>query len=432
MERHQGRCRIMKKFLPYVYAFCLTFLLGLMVGQLSASAEGSVKIQKINKDAVIYEEPSTNSAEIGEVAKGSFLKVTQASKGWTHIQTPELAGYVTSDVLVKVKSEGYLVIQKGGTTLFTAPSQNAQQIGQLYEGRMVYVYGTAPGGWSFVQYGEDIGYVATIALKKPVPIKKQINAPNGAELRLTASPNGEVLGTISNKMTVQHYITLAGWAYVEAGEQKGYVKASELANIQLTNNKVYNKGVPAPKGSKKRVALTFDDGPDAKVTPQILATLQKYDAKATFFMVGKNVSKNATIVKQIYDAGHEIGNHTSNHKKLTALSIAGVKQEVNGTSNAIYAAIGQYPTVFRPPYGATNDQVRSVMTIPSILWSIDTLDWKHHNPDKILAYVKASVKDGSIILMHDIHQTTANGLDNVLLYLQKQGYEFVTVSEILQ
>ncbi len=102
------------------------------------------------------------------------------------------------------------------------------------------------------------------------------------------------------------------------------------------------------------------------------------------------------------------------------------------TSNAIYAAIGQYPTVFRPPYGATNEQVRSVITMPSILWSIDTLDWKHRNADKILAYVKASVKDGSIILMHDIHQSTANGLENVILYLQKQGYEFVTVSEILQ
>jgi len=420
----------MKKFLPY--ALFLTFMMSLVVGQLSASAEGSVKIQKINKDTIIYEEPSTNSVEIGELAKGSFIIVTQVSKGWTHIQTPEQAGYVTSDVLVKVKSEGNLVIQKDGTTLFTAPSQNAQHVGQLYEGRVVYVYGTAPGGWSFVQYGEDTGYVATNALKKPVPTKKQITAPDGAVLRLTASPNGEVLGTIANKTTVQYYITLAGWAYVEVNDQKGYVKASELANIQLTDNKVYNKGVPAAKGAKKRVALTFDDGPDAKVTPQILTTLKKYDAKATFFMVGKNVSRNTAIVKQVYEAGHEIGNHTSNHKKITSLSIAGVKQEVNGTSNAIYTAIGQYPTVFRPPYGATNDQVRSIMTIPSILWSIDTLDWKHHNPDKILAYVKASVKDGSIILMHDIHQTTANGLDNVLLYLQKQGYEFVTVSDILQ
>jgi len=197
----------MKKFLPY--ALFLTFMMSLVVGQLSASAEGSVKIQKINKDTIIYEEPSTNSVEIGELAKGSFIIVTQVSKGWTHIQTPEQAGYVTSDVLVKVKSEGNLVIQKDGTTLFTAPSQNAQHVGQLYEGRVVYVYGTAPGGWSFVQYGEDTGYVATNALKKPVPTKKQITAPDGAVLRLTASPNGEVLGTIANKTTVQYYITLA-------------------------------------------------------------------------------------------------------------------------------------------------------------------------------------------------------------------------------
>ncbi|WP_155592281.1 polysaccharide deacetylase family protein [Lysinibacillus cavernae] len=420
----------MKKILPY--AIFLTFLTGLFAGQLSANAEGSVVIQKVIKDLVIYEESTTNSAEIGKVSKGTYVNVTQASKGWTHIQTSDQTGYVTSDGLVKLKSEGYLVIQKGGTTLFKAPSQNAQQVGKLYEGRVIYVYGTAPGGWSFIQYGEDTGYVATNALKKPVPTKKQINAEAGTELRLTASPNGEVLGTLANKTIVQYYITLAGWAYIEAGDQKGYVKASELANIQLTDNKVYNKGVPVAKGAKKRVALTFDDGPNAKVTPQILATLKKYDAKATFFMVGKNVSRNATLVNQVYAAGHEIGNHTFDHKKLTTLSIAGVKQEVNGTSNAIYAAIGQYPTVFRPPYGAMNDQVRSVMTIPSILWSIDTLDWKHHNADKILAYVKASVKDGSIILMHDIHQTTANGLENVILYLQKQGYEFVTVSEILQ
>ena len=221
----------------------------ILAGKLSASAEGSVVIQKVVKDTVMYEEASTNSAEIGELTKGSFVSVTQASKGWTHIQTPEQEGYVTSDALVKLKSEGYLVNQKGGTTLFTAPSQHAQHVGQLYEGRMIYVYGTAPGGWSFVQYGEEIGYVATNALKTSSNEEK-INAVAGAELRLTASPNGEVLSTLPNKTTVQYYITLAGWAYVEAGDQKGYVKASELADIQLIDNKVYNKGVPVAKGAK--------------------------------------------------------------------------------------------------------------------------------------------------------------------------------------
>ena len=112
--------------------------------------------------------------------------------------------------------------------------------------------------------------------------------------------------------------------------------------------------------------------------------------------------------------------------------VIGEFKEIENTSKAIYKAIGQNPTVFRPPYGATSNQVRSVLSIPTILWSIDTLDWKHRNADKILSYVKASAKDGSIILMHDIHQSTANGLENVILYLQKQGYELVTVSEILQ
>ncbi|MFJ7731706.1 polysaccharide deacetylase family protein [Lysinibacillus sp. NPDC097231] len=420
----------MKKLLPY--AIFLTFLISVFVGQISASAEGTLVIQKLVEDATIYAEPSADSVEVDQIAKGSYVTATNVSQGWTYIQTHQLEGYVETAALVNVKSEGYLVVQKGGTALFTYPSQNAQKVGQVYENRVIFVYGTAPGGWSFVQYGQDTGYVATNSLKKPIATTKRVNAVNGAVLRLTASPNGEELGTLANKTIVQQYSTLAGWAYVETDTQKGYINASELTDLQKLGNKVYNKGVPVVKGENKRVALTFDDGPNAKVTPQILAILKKHNAKATFFMVGPNVSNNSAIVKQVYKEGHEIGNHTWNHSKLTTLSKTNVKQEVDRTSNATYAAIGQYPTVFRPPYGATNDQVRSVITMPTILWSIDTLDWKHRNADKILAYIKTSVKDGSIILMHDIHQTTADGLENVILYLQKQGYEFVTVSEILQ
>ncbi|MGE7133039.1 polysaccharide deacetylase family protein [Lysinibacillus xylanilyticus] len=421
----------MKKLFPY--AIILTFLISFVfVDTAFAKAESTSVIQSVVNDTAVYVEPSVESTEIGQVAKGSYVTATPVSKEWTLIKVQQLEGYVETAALVSITPEKYLVTQKGGTTLFTYPSPSAQKAGLLNENSIIFVYGSAPGGWSFVQYGHQTGYVATNSLKKPVATKKRVNATNGAVLRLTASPSGEVIGTIANKAVVQQYTMLVGWAYVEACEQKGYVKASELENIQMPGNKVYNKGVPVAKGEKKRVALTFDDGPDAKVTPQILATLKKYDAKATFFMVGQNASKNSAIVKKVYEAGHEIGNHTWNHSKLTTLSTANVKQEVDRTSNAIYAAIGQYPTVFRPPYGATNDKVRSVITTPSILWSIDTLDWKHHNADKILTYVKASVKDGSIILMHDIHQTTANGLENVILYLQKQGYEFVTVSEILQ
>ena len=95
--------------------------------------------------------------------------------------------------------------------------------------------------------------------------------------------------------------------------------------------------------------------------------------------------------------GHELGNHTWNHPKLTTLSKASVKQEVDRTSNAIYEATGQNPTLFRPPYGATSEQVRTVISMPSIIWSIDTLDRKYRKAEKNLVYVKASTKDGSII-----------------------------------
>ncbi|MGE7953484.1 polysaccharide deacetylase family protein [Lysinibacillus xylanilyticus] len=421
----------MKKLLPY--AMFLTFLISFVfVDFTSAKAEGTTVIQSVAKDTAVYAEASVDSAVIGQVAKGSYVTATPVNQEWTYIKVQKFEGYVETATLKNLTSEKYVVTKKGGTTLFTYPSPSAQKIGQLNENTLIFVYGSAPGGWSFVQYGHETGYVATNSIKKPVATKKRVNAVNGAVLHSTASPSGEIVGTLADKTVVQHYTTIAGWAYVEAGDQKGYVKASELANIQILDNKVYNKGVPVAKGQKKRVALTFDDGPDAKVTPQVLAILKKYDAKATFFMVGTNVSKNPAIVEQVYEAGHEIGNHTWNHPKLTSLSTSAVKQEVDKTSNAIYNAIGQYPTVFRPPYGATNDKVRSVITTPSILWSIDTLDWKHRNADKVLSYVKASAKDGSIILMHDIHQSTANGLENVILYLQKQGYEFVTVSEILQ
>ena len=421
----------MKKLLPLalIWAFFCSIA---MAGHVSANEVSTGIIQQVTKDATVYVEASTESKVSGYVKQGNFVLVTPFNEEWVYIQMSQLEGYVAATTLAELTPEKAIVVKKGGTNLFKYPSPSAQKIGQLYENSLLVVYGTAPGGWSYVQYGHEYGYVATNILKKPTVTKKQVNAPKGAVIHLTASPSGEVLGKLANKTIVQQYTIVAGWAYVEAGEQKGYIKASELTDLKIIDNKVYNKGVPVAKGAKKRVALTFDDGPDAKVTPQILAILKKYNVKATFFMVGKNASNNPKTAEQVYKEGHEIGNHTWNHPKLTNLAKASVKEEVDRTSNAIYKAIGQYPTVFRPPYGAISDQVRSVITMPSILWSIDTLDWKHRNADKILTYVKASVNDGSIILMHDIHQTTADGLENVILYLQKQGYECVTVSDILQ
>ncbi len=185
------------------------------------------------------------------------------------------------------------------------------------------------------------------------------------------------------------------------------------------------------KDGIKRVALTFDDGPDPKVTKQILELLDQYNAKATFFMLGSRVQYYPDIAKEVYDAGHEIGNHSWNHPVLTKLASKQVLEEYNSTQNAIIKATGQPATVFRPPYGAANQRVKGLIPIPIVNWSIDTLDWKHRNAEKLLPYVKNNMHNNAIILMHDIHPSTANGLESVLKYLQSEGYQFVTVSELL-
>ncbi|WP_203246701.1 polysaccharide deacetylase family protein [Sporosarcina beigongshangi] len=201
-----------------------------------------------------------------------------------------------------------------------------------------------------------------------------------------------------------------------------------------SNTDTNTGGTPLPDGTGetivKKVALTFDDGPDPKVTTQILDTLQKYNAKATFFMLGSRVEYYPDIAKNINDAGHELGNHTWNHPDLTKADMEKVRKEINRTSAIIESVTGTKATVFRPPYGAVNQMVKKQSNLPTVLWDVDTLDWKHRDAHRLLMRVKEETKNGSIILMHDIHQSTADGLDAVLSYLQSEGYIFVTVSEL--
>ncbi|HEY4566624.1 MAG TPA: polysaccharide deacetylase family protein [Savagea sp.] len=183
--------------------------------------------------------------------------------------------------------------------------------------------------------------------------------------------------------------------------------------------------------NKKMVALTFDDGPDPKSTPIVLDTLDKYGAPGTFFMLGSNVQNYPDLTRDILERGHELGNHSWSHPLLPNLTPDAVRKEVGNTTAKIEEVTGQRPTVFRPPYGGVNDMVRGQLDgLPVIMWNVDTLDWQHRDGNKLLEIVKQQTTDRSIILMHDIHLSTAKGLDGVMDYLQKEGYQFVTISEL--
>lgn len=202
------------------------------------------------------------------------------------------------------------------------------------------------------------------------------------------------------------------------------INGKENEIIQPTNS------LESPAVTKKRIALTFDDGPHPVVTARILKTLSKYNAKATFFVIGKNAKSYPETVKATFEQGHEIGNHTYLHKKLTSLSTTQILQEYKKTNWIVFKTIGQNPTVFRPPYGDKNARVTSTIPMPMTMWTIDTRDWQHKDAKKIVSNTKKSLHNNAIILMHDIHLSTADGLDQLLSYLQKEDYEFVTVSEL--
>lgn len=197
-------------------------------------------------------------------------------------------------------------------------------------------------------------------------------------------------------------------------------------------NKVgwYTGGTKLDK-SRPMVALTFDDGP-GKYTSKILSTLEQYNARATFFVQGKNVSGYKQVLKRAADMGSEIGNHTWSHINLSGVSSGTISQQISSTNSAIYAATGKYPKLYRPPYGAYNKSVLNSISMAAIMWSVDTLDWKTRNPQKTLASVKKDAVDGSIILLHDIHSPTADAVESVVRHLLMQGYQLVTVSELIE
>ena len=204
-----------------------------------------------------------------------------------------------------------------------------------------------------------------------------------------------------------------------------YIDETYLKGEDLEKYKAYIK-----KRSRKAVALTFDDGPNPNTTPIALELLKKYNAKGTFFMVGKAVAGNEEIIKQVVAEGHQIGNHSWSHPLLTKISLEQAKSQINDTTEALKKASGQDVHIMRPPYGGINAAIQAAVDQSFILWDVDTLDWKNRNTASIMKEVRKA-RPGSIILMHDVHQTSINALPTVLQYLTKQGFELVTIDELM-
>lgn len=189
---------------------------------------------------------------------------------------------------------------------------------------------------------------------------------------------------------------------------------------------------PEINPSEPMVALTFDDGP-GPYTARLLNCLEENGAKATFFMVGTSVPKYASTVKRMAEMGCELGSHSYSHPQFTLLSDSQIRQECSKAADLIKAASGQKPTVFRLPYGdgASDSRVLKAIGLPSIYWSVDPRDWANtENPQHTVSAVLGTVKDGDIVLMHDIHASSVTAAETIIPALIRRGYQLVTVSQL--
>lgn len=184
--------------------------------------------------------------------------------------------------------------------------------------------------------------------------------------------------------------------------------------------------------SKPMLALTFDDGPNSKVTNKILDCLKENDSHATFFMVGDRMESRSDTVKRVYNEGHQIGNHTYSHKNLKKLSASGIQEEIDKMSDIMYSIVGDRPTIVRPTYGAVNDNVKKYVEYPLILWNVDTMDWDSRNADKVYNEIMNGASDGAIILMHDLYETTGEAAVRAIPKLRDKGYQLLTISEMFE
>lgn len=184
---------------------------------------------------------------------------------------------------------------------------------------------------------------------------------------------------------------------------------------------------------RPKIALTFDDGPNASYTPMLLDGLKERGIKATFFLIGENVEagENAQIVKRMYEEGHLIGNHTYHHVEITRVDSATALEELRRTNEVIAKITGEAVAYMRPPFGAWQKNLEKEVNLIPVMWSVDPLDWTTANTDEIVNKVVTETEENDIILLHDCYESSVKAALRIIDLLTEEGYEFVTVEQLI-
>ncbi|HIS51899.1 MAG TPA: polysaccharide deacetylase family protein [Candidatus Onthomonas avicola] len=189
-------------------------------------------------------------------------------------------------------------------------------------------------------------------------------------------------------------------------------------------------GEAAISAEPKYVALTFDDGPHPGTTDVLLDGLRERNAHATFFLIGEEIAGREDLVRRMQTEGHQVGNHTWSHVRLNGTQAA-ITEEIQKTEAVLEEVLGEGTYWLRPPYGLVSADAEKTVDVPMVKWSVDPRDWESRDAGKVAQVILANVQPNSIILLHDIYQTSVDAALEVIDTLHQEGYQFVTVEELL-
>jgi peptidoglycan/xylan/chitin deacetylase (PgdA/CDA1 family) len=373
-------------------------------GIITAQALGTARITVGEESTLVTvcEEAPTVSFKKPDVAVGPGSSV-KLETVLNHPIKQKVTYSVSDETIATVDENGILTGHTEGTATVTAMLPNGA---------------TATQTLTVIPLIEDICIAVPYSMKVKIGGSKQLSVsalPASSPEKLIWASSDPSIATVDETGLVQGL--RAGYVTITCTSEFGKVQAAvEMKVCNLV-----------------QVALTFDDGPSGKLTPQLLDLLQKYDIRATFFMVGKQANYYPGIVKRIADDGHELGYHSWDHTLFTQVGAQKIKDEYTRFQALLTEICGRQATVFRAPGGGITNTALTYIQLPHIYWSIDTKDWQTRNTAKVKSAILEGLKDGAIILLHDIHDTTISGTQAALEYIFENDLdvEFLTVTELL-
>jgi len=373
-------------------------------GYITAQALGTARITVGEESTLVTvcEEAPTVSFKKPDVAVGPGSSI-QLETVLNHPVKQKVTYSVSDETIATVDENGILTGHTEGTATVTAALPNGASATQTL---------------TVIPLIEDICIAVPYSMKVKIGGSKQLTAsalPTSSPEKLIWASSDPSIATVDQNGLVQ-------------GIQAGYVTitcTSEFGKVQAA--------VELKVCNLVQVALTFDDGPSGAYTPQLLDLLQKYDISATFFLVGKQANYYPNIVKRIAEDGHELGYHSWDHTLFTQVGAQRIKDEYERFQALLTEACGREATVFRAPGGGITNTALKYIQLPHIYWSVDTLDWKTRDTTRVKSAILGGLKDGAIILLHDIHATTLSGTQAALDYIfaNDLDVEFLTVTELL-